>query len=114
MTSPQDDPFAAVPPTLRAALERRGFTQLTEVQTAILAADDGVRDLRISSQTGSGSVASRRRWISVARVTSAACAFPAACEGGLEGRNFGFFSAAFGEVRRAGVAAFDRFAMPVE
>ena len=54
MTSPQDDPFAAVPPTLRAALERRGFTQLTEVQTAILAADDGVRDLRISSQTGSG------------------------------------------------------------
>lgn len=49
-----DDAFAAVPLPLRAALQRRGFTRLTEVQSAILAADDGVRDLRISSQTGSG------------------------------------------------------------
>ncbi|HEX5050515.1 MAG TPA: DEAD/DEAH box helicase [Planctomycetota bacterium] len=48
------DAFAPVPPALHAALRQRGFTQLTEVQKAILAADDGVRDLRISSQTGSG------------------------------------------------------------
>ncbi|MBL8750106.1 MAG: DEAD/DEAH box helicase [Planctomycetes bacterium] len=48
------DAFAAVPAALVAALRRRGFTQLTEVQKAILAADDGARDLRISSQTGSG------------------------------------------------------------
>jgi ATP-dependent RNA helicase DeaD len=54
VTTTGPDPFAAVPPTLRAALQRRGFTQLTEVQGAILAADDGQGDLRISSQTGSG------------------------------------------------------------
>ncbi|MEO6595640.1 MAG: DEAD/DEAH box helicase, partial [Planctomycetota bacterium] len=48
------DTFAAVPAPLVAALRQRGFAQLTEVQKAILAADDGVRDLRISSQTGSG------------------------------------------------------------
>lgn len=48
------DPFADVPPVLRAALLRRGFPGLTEVQAAVLHADDGVRDLRIRSQTGSG------------------------------------------------------------
>ena len=48
------DPFADVPPVLRAALVRRGFPGLTEVQAAVLHADDGVRDLRIRSQTGSG------------------------------------------------------------
>jgi ATP-dependent RNA helicase DeaD len=48
------DPFAAVPAVLRRALQQRGFTQLTEVQAAVLAADDGARDLRIRSQTGSG------------------------------------------------------------
>ena len=47
-------PFAAVPDSLRPALVRRGFTALTAVQQGILAADDGVRDLRIRSQTGSG------------------------------------------------------------
>ena len=47
-------PFAAVPDSLRPALVRRGFAALTAVQQAILAADDGVRDLRIRSQTGSG------------------------------------------------------------
>ena len=47
-------PFAAVPDTLHAALARKGFEKLTTVQSALLAADDGVRDLRISSQTGSG------------------------------------------------------------
>jgi len=48
------DPFAAVPAALRPALVRRGFAQLTRVQEAVLTADDGVRDLRITSQTGSG------------------------------------------------------------
>jgi ATP-dependent RNA helicase DeaD len=42
------------PAALRAALVRRGFARLTEVQQAVLDADDGARDLRITSQTGSG------------------------------------------------------------
>lgn len=46
--------FAAVPEALRAPLARRGFAQLTAVQAAVLAADDGERDLQITSQTGSG------------------------------------------------------------
>ncbi len=52
--APPDDGFAAVPAPLVAALRKRGFAQLTDVQKAVLAADDGARDLRISSQTGSG------------------------------------------------------------
>jgi ATP-dependent RNA helicase DeaD len=48
------DPFAAVPEALRAALHQRGFTALTPVQTAALAAAGADQDLRISSQTGSG------------------------------------------------------------
>ncbi len=48
------DVFAAVPAALKGALQRRGFSKLTEVQAAVLAADDGAADLRISSQTGSG------------------------------------------------------------
>lgn len=47
-------PFAAVPDTLHGALARRGFDRLTTVQEALLAADDGESDLRITSQTGSG------------------------------------------------------------
>jgi len=43
-----------VPERLRAALERRGFTQLTAVQNAVLDAHGEPRDLQISSQTGSG------------------------------------------------------------
>jgi len=56
MTSP-DDPFAGVPATLRAAFDKRGYTQLTRVQAAVLAAlGNGAsgQNLRISSQTGSG------------------------------------------------------------
>jgi len=59
-SSPEADPpteptpLAAAPETLRAALEKRGFEQLTPVQEAVANADDGRRDLRISSQTGSG------------------------------------------------------------
>ncbi len=46
--------LAAAPAALAPALARRGFTRLTEVQLAVRAADDGARDLRITSQTGSG------------------------------------------------------------
>ncbi len=47
-------PLQAAPEALRAALEKRGFERLTPVQEAVANADDGKRDLRISSQTGSG------------------------------------------------------------
>ncbi|MDP6386643.1 MAG: DEAD/DEAH box helicase, partial [Planctomycetota bacterium] len=46
--------FRAVPASLRGALESRGFTELTPVQEAVLAAEADGRDLQISSQTGSG------------------------------------------------------------
>ncbi len=46
--------FDAVLPPLRAALEARGFSELTSVQAAVLAAEVEGRDLQISSQTGSG------------------------------------------------------------
>ncbi|MBK8095582.1 MAG: DEAD/DEAH box helicase [Planctomycetes bacterium] len=48
------EPFAHVPAPLRPALARRGFATLTPVQQAVLAAEDGVRDLQVQSQTGSG------------------------------------------------------------
>ena len=50
----QVNPFAGVPAELQAALRARGFERLTPVQEALAAADDGQRDLRISSHTGSG------------------------------------------------------------
>jgi ATP-dependent RNA helicase DeaD len=53
-TTPVVDVFASVPPSLQPALRRKGFSSLTAVQAAVLAADDGSRDLRMSSQTGSG------------------------------------------------------------
>src|SRR5688500_12363827 len=47
------DAFAGVPAPLRAALEKRGYTLLTAVQAAVVAAitegHDGGRNLRISS-----------------------------------------------------------------
>lgn len=46
--------FPGVPPQLQSALERRGFEALTSVQEAVLADAARGRDLRISSQTGSG------------------------------------------------------------
>jgi ATP-dependent RNA helicase DeaD len=56
--TPPADPFAGVPDPLRHALEKRGFTQLTAVQAAVLSSivegRDADRNLRISSQTGSG------------------------------------------------------------
>ncbi|MEC7583964.1 MAG: DEAD/DEAH box helicase [Planctomycetota bacterium] len=56
-TSPLQQPenaFLRIPGPLRLAMQRRGFTELTKVQLAMLDATDGGRDLRISSQTGSG------------------------------------------------------------
>jgi len=47
-------PLALAPAELIQALTKRGFEKLTPVQEAIANADDGNRDLRISSQTGSG------------------------------------------------------------
>jgi len=46
--------FADVPAPIRKALEERGFTDLTEVQRAVLDSCATARDLQISSQTGSG------------------------------------------------------------
>ena len=43
-----------VGPALASALEKRGFTALTAVQQAVLAPELAGRDLRVSSQTGSG------------------------------------------------------------
>ncbi len=43
-----------VGPALASALEKRGFTELMPVQRAMLAPELAGRDLRVSSQTGSG------------------------------------------------------------
>jgi len=46
--------LAGVPPSLAAAIRRRKIVNLTSVQSAVLAAESAGRDLRITSQTGSG------------------------------------------------------------
>jgi len=43
-----------VPPLFAEALAKQGYTTLTEVQRAVLAADVGEADLLVSAQTGSG------------------------------------------------------------
>lgn len=48
------DAFKDVPAPLRSAMEKRGFTGLTTVQSAVIATESSDRNLRISSQTGSG------------------------------------------------------------
>jgi ATP-dependent RNA helicase DeaD len=48
------DLFEGVPAPLASAMLERGFTDLTAVQRAVLEAECEGRDLRISSQTGSG------------------------------------------------------------
>lgn len=48
------DPFADLPAPIRATLIARGFSDLTAVQKAVVSAESRGRDLRISSQTGSG------------------------------------------------------------
>jgi ATP-dependent RNA helicase DeaD len=49
-----NDAFAALPAQISSALTARGFTELTAVQRAVVGAESQGRDLRISSQTGSG------------------------------------------------------------
>ncbi|AHJ62309.1 ATP-dependent RNA helicase [Granulibacter bethesdensis] len=46
--------FPALHPTLKAALDAKGYTSLTPVQDAVLTADAAERDLLVSAQTGSG------------------------------------------------------------
>ncbi len=48
------DSLAGVPALLAHAIRQRGFTELTSVQRAVLNAESDGRDLRITSQTGSG------------------------------------------------------------
>ena len=53
----RDEPadfLAGIPEPLAGAMRTRGFTELTSVQSAVLDAQSEARDLRISSQTGSG------------------------------------------------------------
>ncbi len=53
--SPQaSDPLAGIPDPLARAMRKRGFTELTSVQRAVLDVKSAGRDLRITSQTGSG------------------------------------------------------------
>jgi len=52
--TPEEDPFAALPVPIASALKKRGFKALTAVQKAVVSAQSQRRDLRISSQTGSG------------------------------------------------------------
>lgn len=47
-------PLQVLVPELAAALDEKGYTTLTPVQEAVLAPELAGRDLRISSQTGSG------------------------------------------------------------
>ena len=49
-----NEAFAALPDPISSALTARGFTELTAVQKAVVDAESKGRDLRISSQTGSG------------------------------------------------------------
>ena len=48
------DAFKDVPAPLRSAMQKRGFTGLTTVQSAVISTESSDRNLRISSQTGSG------------------------------------------------------------
>jgi len=51
------DPFQGVPAALADAMRKRGFNELTSVQRSVVDAESSGRDLRISSQTGSGKTA---------------------------------------------------------
>ncbi len=54
LQEPAPDRLADVPGPLADAMRRRGFADLTSVQRSVLEAASEARDLRISSQTGSG------------------------------------------------------------
>ncbi len=51
---PAQDSLAGVPVALAQAMRKRGYSELTPVQRAVLDSESDGRDLRISSQTGSG------------------------------------------------------------
>jgi ATP-dependent RNA helicase DeaD len=51
------DPLQGVPEPLAEAMRARGFSELTSVQRNVLDSESSGRDLRISSQTGSGKTA---------------------------------------------------------
>lgn len=51
---PAQDSLAGVPVALAQAMRKRGYSELTAVQRAVLDSESDGRDLRISSQTGSG------------------------------------------------------------
>jgi len=51
---PKTQPLSGVPEPCQGAIRRRGFAALSKIQEAVLAAESEGRDLRISSQTGSG------------------------------------------------------------
>ncbi len=51
---PALDSLAGVPVALAQAMRKRGYSELTTVQRAVLDSESDGRDLRISSQTGSG------------------------------------------------------------
>ncbi len=53
-TDTLDSPFELVPDPLRANLAKRGFADLTPIQQAVVNGECSGRNLRISSQTGSG------------------------------------------------------------
>ena len=53
----EPSPFDSVRAELRPALIRRGITELTSIQRAVLAEEVAGRNLRLSSQTGSGKTA---------------------------------------------------------
>jgi ATP-dependent RNA helicase DeaD len=50
----QTELFSDLPAPIAKALAERGFTELTAVQQAVVDAESAGRDLRVSSQTGSG------------------------------------------------------------
>jgi ATP-dependent RNA helicase DeaD len=51
-------PFPTINPSLRAALDERGYLEPTAVQLAVLEADTLEKDLLVSAQTGSGKTVS--------------------------------------------------------
>jgi ATP-dependent RNA helicase DeaD len=51
-------PFPTINPSLRAALDERGYLEPTPVQLAVLQADTLEKDLLVSAQTGSGKTVS--------------------------------------------------------
>ena len=51
-------PFPTINPSLRAALDERGYLEPTAVQLAVLQADTLEKDLLVSAQTGSGKTVS--------------------------------------------------------